>query len=273
MRLRYWHRFHRCLNLKRPELFYDKIMWQSLNTDTTKWSELADKWAVRDFVAERCGKEVLTKCFGVWDRAEDVDWDALPDSFVVKTTNGCASNVIVRDKSAVDLHDVERRLAAWLRFPYGEVTGQKHYTRITPRVIAEELLFQRDDPQAPLTDYKFYCFDGKPVYCMVMSNREFNTHDVDLMMYDMQWQTHPEFFDPGRRLTEVERPQSLEEMKRLVTALSQGFSFVRVDFYEINGKPVFGEMTFMPGTDINLTLQAQRDLGAMIDLNVANSKS
>lgn len=264
--LRYRKALGRRLEIKNPQSFYDKIFWLSCNSDTQMWSKLADKYAVREFIKEKIGEEYLPKLYGVFDSAKDVDFSKLPNSFVIKTNNGCASNFLVRDKENTDLEKIRKELAYWLKFPYGELTGQRHYSRIIPRIIAEEFMYQETNPKAALIDYKFYCFNGKPMYCNVLSDRVFNTHRVKKHMYDMDWKPIPEMFASTEDLQEIDKPVTFEEMKRIVEILARGFSYVRVDLYEINKKIKFGEMTFMPGMDMGWTEQVQKHFGDLIKL-------
>ena len=261
----YFRKYHRRINLKNPVLFHDKIMWMSLNTDTTEWSRLADKYAVRDYVKDKVGEDVLTKLYGVYRTPEEIDFDALPDQFVLKTNNGCTSNIIVRDKSIIDKDDVKKKLNYWLKLPYGELSGQPHYTRISPKVIiAEELLFPTENPSFGLIDYKFNCFNGVPVSCAAYSDRIEGTNKASKMLYDMDWNPHPECYESGT-LQELPKPDSLEEMKEIATKLSQGFPYVRVDLYSIDNKPIFGELTFTPGFT-TYTTDYHRELGNLIEL-------
>lgn len=263
-------RFFKALGRRRqnpPESFYDKVFWMSANADTTLWTRLADKVSVRDYVAERCGNGILTDLYATYDSADSIDFDALPDCFAIKTNNGCASNYLVRDKGKVDLDAIRDGLACWLQFPYGELTGQLHYARIRPMVLAEELLLDESDPGTVLLDFKFYCFGGEPRWCYIVANRRFDQkHTHDRMMYDMGWQPHPECFVAGVGLASVERPEALDEMRRIAASLSEGIPFVRVDLYQVNGKVRFGEMTFMPGMDPGFTESFQKELGGGIVL-------
>ncbi len=245
-----------------PVSFYDKIFWMSAHCDTSQWTRLADKVEVRDFVSERCGSDLLTKLYGVYERAEDIDFDAFPDSFVVKTNNGCASNYIVRSKETADLEGIRAGLAKWLSFPYGELTGQLHYSRIKPRILAEELLYQADAPEETLTDYKFYCFDGDVRYCYVVMDRVFDQrHTHKRMMYDAQWNELPGVFDAGAALGHALKPSAFGDMVEAAEKLSRGIPFVRVDLYEIDGSVKFSEMTFMPGMHAGYTEAFQEELG------------
>lgn len=250
-----------------PISFYDKIFWMASHSDTSLWTELADKVGVRNYVAERCGSGVLTNMYGVYEKAEDVDFDALPDAFVVKTNNGCASNYIVRSKEVADLDDIRSGLGRWLAFPYGELTGQLHYSRIEPRILAEELLFQAENPEKTLTDFKFFCFNGEVRYCYAFMDRVFDRrHSHKRMMYDTHWNERADVFVGGANLGHIDRPSSLEHMLHVAKTLSSGIPFVRVDLYEVNGAVKFGEMTFMPGMHSGFTEAFQRSMGDMIDV-------
>lgn len=250
-----------------PQSFYDKVFWISCNTDTTQWTQLADKYLVREFVTKKCGEGLLTKLYGVYDISAQIDYDVLPDSFVAKTNNGCASNFLIRDKKTENLQEINKKLDFWIKFPYGDLTGQKHYARITPKIIIEELLFQKENPRASLIDYKFYCFAGKPMYCYVVSDRVFNTHIHHRMMYDMEWNALPSVFQENKALKEIDCPKTFSQMKDVVARLAEGFNFVRVDLYEVNGEIKFGEMTFMPGMDPGFTEEFLLHMGNMIKLD------
>lgn len=253
------------INKEQPTSLYDKIYWLAFNTDTTKWSQLADKYGVREFIIKTLGDEYLPKLYGVYKSIDEVDFKALPKSFVIKTNNGCASNFLVKDKETVDLDKIKKELKFWLKFPYGELTGQKHYTIIPPRIIAEEYLHQEKDPNATLIDYKFFCFNGEPFFCETISERVFGTHIHNKMIYDLDWNPHPEYFKPGCPVKEISKPQTFDEMIKIAKTLSNGFKFVRVDLYEVNGKIKFGELTFTPTTH-SFTEEFQNQLGNLINL-------
>lgn len=261
-------RFRKALGRKRqdpPRSFYDKIFWMSANTDTSLWTRLADKIEVRKFVAERCGEDVLPKLYAIYKSADDIDFGELPDAFAIKTNNGCASNYLVRSKTNVDLESIRTGLARWLRFPYGQLTGQLHYAKIPPRIFAEELLFQEEYPEATLVDYKFYCFGGKPRYCFAVSNRRLETGNAHAkMIYDLNWKNLDTVFVPGTEIAPVKKPPQLAKMIEVSSRLSEGIPFVRVDLYEVDGDVKFGEMTFMPGLNSGFTEVFQLKLGNLI---------
>lgn len=255
-----------------PRSFHDKLFWMSVNTDTGLWTALADKVKVRDYVARRCGDDVLAQLYATYPTAQAVDFEELPERFVIKTNNGCASNCIVRSKSTADLEAVRTVLAQWLAFPYGELTGQMHYARIKPLILAEELLCQREEPDSVLSDYKFYCFGGDVRYCYVVSDRQFDTvHSHKRMLYDMDWNALPQVFKEGVPIGYSEKPACLEEMARVAGRLSQGIPFVRVDLYAVNGTVKFSEMTFLPGMHHGYTESFQEELGQEISLPPAGA--
>ena len=235
------------LNIDNPQTLDDKIAYMAFRTDTSEWSRLADKVRVREYV-EGCGYgDYLPKLYGTWEHANEIDFDQLPDSFVIKTNNASATNILVRDKSSIEEEAVRKQLDTWLKSDYGYRTCQPHYTRIKPLILAEEFLSNIGD-NSPLKDFKFYCFNGEPKYLIVYTDRVANSHDMKRTIYDMNWNLHQEFL--GRRAVpgpEISKPNSFDKMKEIAGKLSAPFPFVRVDFYEIKGQPVFGEMTFTPG--------------------------
>lgn len=237
------------LNIDNPKTLDDKIAYMAFRTDTSEWTRLADKVRVREYLDE-CGYgEYLPKLYGTWEHADDIDFDKLPDAFVIKTNNASATNILVRDKVKADLYTIRKQLDEWLGIDYGYRTCQPHYSKIKPLILAEEFLgYKPDNKPNSLNDYKFYCVNGTPHYCIVYTDRVANSHDMKRTIYDMDWQLHQEFL--GKKAVpgpEIIKPNSFEKMKEIARKLSYPFPFVRIDFYEINGKPIFGEMTFTPG--------------------------
>lgn len=255
-----------------PCAFFDKVFWLSLHTDTSQWSACADKLAVRERVSHACGASVLPKLYATYDSAQKIDFSRLPEQFVLKTNNGCGTNWIIRDRSATNLEVIRKELSYWLGYPYGALTGQGHYSRIVPRIFAEELLQSKRGPSLTPDDFKFFCFDGVPCYCLVASNRKpDSSHTYDRMMYDMDWHPIPEAFESSGMhhggIAEIQpRPQAFDTMIEMARTLSKGFSFVRVDLYEVDGEAKFGEMTFTPGMGSCFTEDFQRELGDLIEL-------
>lgn len=246
--------FHKDINWEKPKNLIEKIYWLQLNTDTSLWTLCADKYRVREFVSERGCGETLNKLYGKWDNANDIDFDSLPQSFVLKINNSCGQIIIVKNKEELDYGDTRRKLNLWLKSDYGYDGAQLHYTRIKPCIIAEELLINDKKDNSSLIDYKIWCFDGIPECILVASQRTWNDNGIDkysLSMYDTDWNniSSKALNNSGKHFdgADIERPKSLESMLEYAKILSAGFPEVRVDFYEIKDKPVFGELTFTTG--------------------------
>jgi len=227
------------LNLDAPRNFSEKIQWMKLYDSTQEKADLSDKYLVRDWVKERIGEKYLVPLYGAWDRADDIDFDALPDSFVLKTNHSSSWNIIVKDKSKLDVKQARRKLNRWMKMDYSFCCGlQIHYSLIKRKIIAEKYLENKDG----LDDYKFLCFNGEPKYIWKdvgrFSGQHYRTfYDLDWKMQDFRYQ-YPTLDQSD------EPPVCLKEMTELARTLSQGFPHVRVDFYEVDGRVYFGEMTF-----------------------------
>lgn len=249
VRIRYWMRFHKRLDLDNPQTLNEKIQYLSLRTDTSEWTRLSDKYQVREYVRE-CGLEhILNKLYGVWDSADDIDFSSLPKQFVIKTTHGSGDCVIIKDINNVDINKIRKDVNARLHETYGLSEGGVHYSRIKPRVIVEELL-ENDAFSAQysssLIDYKIWCFNGKACYIWVCTDR---TKDgTKVMTYDTDWNAHPEYsvFTAHymRDNNLIPEPANLKQMLEFAQKLSSPFPVVRVDLYNLEGRIVFGEMTF-----------------------------
>lgn len=235
------------MNLKNPKDIDEKVNYMKLFADTTLWSICADKWGVREYVKERGLGHTLNEVYGLYDRAEDIDFDNLPTSFVIKTTNGGGGNsvLIVKDKTSLNRDEVIKQLNSWLKIPMGYKYAETHYNRITPKLMVEKLL-ENNSNSSSLLDYKFNCFDGKVYSIFFCSDREFGK-SVCYSVYDLDWNLYPEKMKPKYRIDKVfNRPDSLNKMIEYSKQLSLGIPYVRVDWYEVSGEPVFGEMTFTP---------------------------
>lgn len=223
------------LNFDNPLSFNQKLQWLKLYDSTEEKGRLADKYLVREWVKEKIGEQYLIPCLGVWDKFEDIDFESLPIEFVLKTNHGSSTNVIVNDKAKINKTELKLRFQRWLSTNYALKMGfELHYGLIKPIIICEKYMGNN------LTDYKLFCFDGKPEFFWVDTGR-FSVHKRNT--YDLNWNELPFVIDNFDRV-DVKKPANLEKMITLAKSLSEGFSFVRVDFYEIKGKLYFGEMTF-----------------------------
>lgn len=237
----------RGINWRNPTDLNEKINWLKFYSDTSEWSKLADKYAVRDFVASKLGGvKNLVELNGAWDKAEDINFATLPESFVLKTNNGSGTVWIVKKKSEENLEKIRREISASLKQTFGVIYGEPHYSKIKAKVIAEELLVERNSFSSSLIDYKMWCFDGEFFGCWACYDRHGFIAKTE--WHDKAWDFHPEwsifnehYQDGGGVLP---KPKNYEEMIELAQKLSKGFPQVRVDLYNLDGKIYFGEMTF-----------------------------
>lgn len=268
--INYWYRIHygKDINLDEPKDFDEKINWLKLNADTSLWTLLADKYAVRKYIEDKGLKHVLNEMYGVYDRAEDIDFEALPDSFVIKTTNGGGGKtvLIVKSKHDLDILATVKKLNAWLKMPVGYRYGEYHYLGIKPRLIVEKYLAPEAGNDS-LTDYKFNCFNGEPYSVFLCSDRIGQA--VHYSIYNLDWNLCKDCIEPEFRTSkQFRRPESFDRMIEYSRVLSEGFPFVRVDWYEIDGKLVFSELTFTPGAGFQSFYSAEyrRELGGMLKI-------
>lgn len=234
------------LDLKNPETYNDKLQWLKLYCHRPEFTMMADKVAVKPFVADRIGAEYVASLLGVWDRVEDIDWESLPQKFVLKTNHdgGNFGVVICKDKSSFNRAKAEKRLKASLHRNTYLLGREWPYKNIPRKVFAEE--FIEDKGREELLDYKFYCFDGKVRIVFIASGRQtgkevcIDYYDTDGNHIEGLRQSHPNAPVPPAK------PVHFELMKLLAENLSVGIPHVRVDFYEANGKVYFSELTFFP---------------------------
>lgn len=233
------------LDLKHPKTFTEKMQWLKLYDRKPEYTIMADKVKAKDWVAERIGWEHIIPTLGVWVSAEEVDFDALPNRFVIKCNHNSSGLYICKDKSKMNVESVRQKLNKGLHEDYYLKGREWPYKDIPRRIIAEEYI-EDNGHDGDLPDYKFFCFNGEPKYCQVIRGR----HSLETIdFYDMDWK-HQEFvgLNPvvGNGLNPVERPAKLEEMKTICSKLAKGMPFVRVDLYIVGEKTYFGEITFFP---------------------------
>lgn len=272
-RMRFKKLFGRDFDIDNPKDLNEKILWLSLFSDTSTWSRCSDKYAVRDFVNERGLGDILVKLYGKWDNVKDIDWEKLPDRFVIKTNNGSGTVLLVEDKTKLNIKETELLLEKWLLKDITQETTEFHYRNITPCIIAEELLeMTEEDKQvsSSIIDYKIWCFNGKPDSFLICSNR--NDNGCCLSVYDTNWNYHPEasVFDQfhTERESLLPKPKNLEYMLIIAQKLSSGFPEVRVDLYNVGGKIYFGELTFtsLGGTMTYYSPDELFRMGQLVDI-------
>lgn len=231
------------LDLECPRTFNEKIQWLKLFGSTPEKGRLADKYLVRSYVAERIGEEHLVPLLGVWDDPEEIDFDALPNRFVLKATHGSGWNIIVQDKRRINVQHIRRLLRLWLETDYCFLGFELHYHFCEPRIIAEEYM-ENLSPSGDedLFDYKFWCFGGRCEFIQFFEGRSRGVHTA---IFNRNWERQPFSYDRPRVNRDVPKPDNLEEMINYAERLAGNFAHVRVDFYRLDdGSIVFGEMTF-----------------------------
>ena len=252
------------LNLDNPQTFNEKIQWCKLNYLPKNMTvvQCADKYAVREYIKEKGYEDTLTPLLGVWDKAEDIDWDKLPDKFVLKCNHGCAYNIICEDKSNFNKQAAIKQLNEWLDEDFGAFNIELHYSQIKHhRIIAEEFL------GSCITDYKFFCFNGEPKFIYV-SNDLIHDRQAQIGFFYLDGSKMPLTRDDYTDIPSVKLPAYFDKMLSMAKKLSKDFPFVRVDFFLANGRYYFAELTFTPGAGMMPFNPEKFDLewGKMLDI-------
>ena len=257
------------LDFEHPQTLNAKINWLKFYSDTRPWTRLADKYRVRKYV-EQCGLgHTLPRLYGMWKSPGQIDFEALPRSFVLKTNNGSGSVILVRDKESLTEDQRQRmrkQLGKWMKQCYGIRTAELHYKPIEPCIIAEEFLDDHSD-SVSILDYKVHCCSGEPQCIVVCHDRV--GHNTHFTLYENDWTPRFERVPKQLRGEKVfPKPPVLDEMLEACRILSKDFPFVRIDWYVADGKLYFGEMTFTPSAGFIGYIRADYldELGAKVEL-------
>lgn len=235
--------FGRFCNFKNPKTYNEKLQWLKLYNRRSEYTNLVDKIEVKKYVASCIGEEhIIPLLGGPWESFNEIDFDLLPNQFVLKTNHDCGGIVICRDKNTFDKKAAEKFLTKHLKNNYYLIYREWPYKNIKPRVFAEKYMI--DDSGIGIKDYKFFCFNGEPKIMYIASDRQSKTEETKFDFFDMDFNHLPIINGHPNAKTTPSRPESFEKMKELAAKLSKGFPHLRVDFYEINGKVYFGEFTF-----------------------------
>lgn len=242
-------RFQRKINLDNPQTLSDKIIYIELYKRSPLASICTDKFEVRQYVKEKGLEKILVPIVGgPWSNLNDIDFNKLPQKFVLKGTHGCKMNYIVKNKLNIDLNNCYKEMKRWLKTTYGRYSVEPHYLDIEHRIYAEYYLGEQES----LIDYKFYCLNGIPSFINVSSDRHSdgdNAMVVTQELYDLNWNPIFEVKQSGQEIPgkgNIPKPEKLDEMIEIAKILSKDFDFVRVDLYNIKDKIYFGELTFTP---------------------------
>lgn len=260
----YFRGYKKILDLKNPKTYGEKIQWLKIYGGLEELSPYVDKYDVRSFIEKSIGSEYLNKLYGVYDDVESINFDKLPNKFVLKSTNGSGAVLICKDKKSFNIKKAKKIMKKWLKDNYYKEKKEPQYKNIRNRIIIEKYM---EDDSGSLTDYKFYCFNGK-VYCYGIFYDRFENKRIDF--YDKS----------GNKLKSVKTgnvpnsnkiekyDQKLKKMIDLAEKLSSSFTMVRVDFYYYNNKIIFGELTFTDGagSDPWTPKKFDYEIGSKIDL-------
>ena len=260
----YKHYLGRDLDWTNLQRYTEKMQWKKLYGVDALEKIASDKHAVRKYVADKIGSEHLIPMIGVWDRFEDIDFDTMPERFVLKATHASSNNIIVKDKNRFDKKLAALKFKLWQSVDYAYASFEMNYQDIPRRIIAEEYM---EDSKGAFPDYKFMCFNGKPYICWVDLGR-FSNHTRDV--FDMNWERMPIKWIFPNFENPIPRPNSFDKMVEIATTLSQGFSHVRVDLYNVDGHIYFGELTFCESSGFCKILPEEFDykLGEMWKLPI-----
>lgn len=239
IQLNYFAHFKKFANLKSPKTYNEKLNWLKLNDKNPLYTKLVDKYEVKSFVSKIIGEEYIVPTLNVWDDVESIDFDELPNQFVLKCTHDSEGLVICKDKSKLNILEAKNKLKKALSQNFFFIGREYPYKNVKPRIIAEPYL--EDKVNNELRDYKFFCFDGDPKFMFIASNR---MYDVKFDYYNLSFEHLNIKQKYNNAVNRIEKPANFDKMIELSKQLSKNFKHIRVDFYEVNGKVYFGELTF-----------------------------
>jgi hypothetical protein len=267
LKLKYKYLIGKNLNLNNPHSFNEKLQWLKLHDRKPEYTKFADKYEVREHIRKTIGAEYLIPLIGVYDRIDEINWNDLPNSFVLKCTHGSSSNIICTDKEALNIDKAKKSLKKWVKKNWYWFGREWQYKNIKPRILCESFIV--DESGIDLKDYKFMCFGGKVKCTFVCMNRNTKNGQVlNIDIYDTDWQLMPfkRHAPNSGRLTP--RPKDYEKMVYLAEILAKDTAFIRVDFYDTNEQLYIGELTLHPQSGFGKFLPESYDylLGSWIKL-------
>lgn len=255
LKILYQYKMGKKLNLKNPQSYNEKLQWMKLYDRNLEYTRLVDKYEVKEYVTEMAGMQYTIPTLGVWNHFDEIDFASLPNTFVLKCTHDSGGLIIVKDKSKLDKEKAKRKIEHCLKRDYYLNLREWPYKNVPHKIIAEEYI---GDLNSLPTDYKFFCFDGKIDSVMLCMEREKGR--PKFAFFDMNWQRLLYQKDEPEFEKTIDKPENFDEMIALVKKLCKGFPEVRVDLYNVDGKPYFGEMTFFNQSGFDVDITEQTDL-------------
>ncbi len=264
LKCRYFSELEKELDLTSPLTFNEKLQWLKLYDRNPLYTKLVDKYEVREYIEKKIGKEYLIPLIGLYDAFEDIDFKKLPNQFVIKCTHDSGSVVICKNKKEFNLKKAKRKIQKAMRRNYFYLGREWPYKNLKPKIIIEK--YMEDKKTNELIDYKIMCFNGKPEFSFTCTERY--NEGLKVTFFDLNWKKMPfERHYPSSN-KKIEKPLNYELMLKFSKKLSENIPFVRVDWYEINGKLYFGELTFYPGSGFEefTPIDWDKKIGEMINL-------
>ena len=240
LQIYYFAQFHKFINFKNPKTYNEKLNWLKINDRNPKYTKMVDKYEAKEYVKNIIGEEYIIPTLGVWDNFDEIDFDKLPNQFVLKCTHDSEGLVIVKDKSKLNIEEAKKKIEKAMKYNFFYIGREYPYKNIKPRIIAEQ--YMEDKKYHELRDYKFFCFEGDVKALFIATDRgigetKFDYYDINFNHLDII-QHYP------NSKKKIDKPKNYDKMIELSKKLSKGLKHVRVDWYEVNGKLYFGEITF-----------------------------
>lgn len=265
LRLLFKHRTGYSLNLEYPNTFNEKLQWLKLNDIHPEYTQMVDKIEAKKYVKSLIGEKYIIPTIGIWNSVDEIEWDKLPNQFVIKLSSDSGGIIVCKDKNKLDINKAKEKLKKGLNKNYYKFNKEYPYKNIKPRILAE--LYMEDNKTKELRDYKFFCFNGIPQIFKVDYDRFIN-HNANY--YDIEKNLLPfgEVICPPNHNKTIDFPSNFNEMVMIARKLAQSCPFVRVDLYNVNGNIYFGEITFFPASGMGkfTSLDWDYKLGKMIQL-------
>ena len=236
----YFLRFKKIINFKNPQTYNEKLNWLKINDRNPLYTKLVDKYEVKEYVANLIGEEYIIPTLGVWNHFDEIDFDKLPDQFVLKCTHDSEGLVIVKDKSKLNKEEAKEKIENALKYNFYYIGREWPYKNVKPRIIAEQYMEDKTDKE--LKDYKFFCFNGEPKAMFIASDRSIGQTKFDYFDLDFNRLNIVQHYPNSTN--KVNKPINFDKMIELSKDLSKNLKHARIDFYEVNGKIYFGEITF-----------------------------
>jgi hypothetical protein len=240
----YRKKFNKNINWSKPLDINEKINWIAFNTNTRLWTELADKYVVREYVKKKGYSNILTKLIGTWSSLDYIDFKSFPDKFVLKCNHDAGTAIVIENKSDINEYEIKNKLRTSLNSTFGIKTAEPHYLGIDRKIIAEEFIINDDQNSDSLIDYKFWCFHGKAAYCHVVYNKSVYKNKKTGIYSLPDWKLQENKLKNETTSESLPEPEMLTEMIEIAESLSSSFLQCRVDLYNCNKRIYFGELTF-----------------------------